>query len=195
MNKVASAYLIYGIPISAIGAVYALSINGPSKALILALGLMLIYRGIGARKREVSEREYLTMIAALSPGIVHMKTIYGENKSAKDLRMGIILAIGYFGSLLFAGYSFIINLGDMPVIGCSGPYFMGSVAIIVGCYGISTISVNQYCDEKGYPCTEGMFGHQWDNPSRMIKIVAVTTVIIAIAVTILFMYIISLNPE
>ncbi len=195
MNKVASAYLIYGIPISAIGAVYALSINGPSKALILALGLMLIYRGIRARNREVSEREYLTLIAALSPGIIHINTIYGERKNDKDLWMGIILAIGFFGSILFAGYSFMINLGDMPIIGCSGPYFMGCVTIIVGCYGISTISVNQYCDEKGYPCTEEMFGHQWDNPSRLIKIVTVATIVIAIAVTILFQYIISLSPE
>ncbi len=54
----------------------------------------------------MSEREYLTMIAALSPGIVHMNTIYGERKNAKDLWMGLVLAIGFFGSLLFAGYSF-----------------------------------------------------------------------------------------
>ncbi len=81
------------------------------------------------------------------------------------------------------------------MIGCSGPYFMGCAAIIVGCYGISTISVNQYCDKKGYPCTEEMFGHQWDNPSRLIKIVAVATIVIAVAVTILMAYIVSLNPE
>ena len=195
MNKVTSAYLIYGVLISVIGVIVAISINGPSKALILALGFVLIYRGIRARNREVSEREYLTMIAALSPGIVHMKNIYGESRSAKDLRMGIVLAIGFFGSILFDGYAFTIKLGDMPIIGCSGPYFMGCLVLIGGCYEISTISVNQYCDEKGYPCTDEMFGCQWDNPSRLIRIVAVATIILAIAATILMGWVISLNPE
>ncbi len=72
---------------------------------------------------------------------------------------------------------------------------VSSMVIIVGCYEISVISVNQYCDMKGYPCSEEMFECRYKNPSKLIKIILVLTILIAIAMAILAWYIVSLNPE
>ncbi len=195
MNKVASAYLVYGFLISLIGVATAILISGPSRALILALGLVLIYRGIRASKQETSERTYLTLFAALSPGVIHLTTIRKESGNPKDVLIGILLMMGFFGGISMVALTVVPGIYGIDLIPNPFPVMASSIVIIVGCYEISVISVNQYCDMKGYPCSEEMFEYSYENPSRLIKIVLVLTVVVAIAVAILAGYIVSLNPE
>lgn len=195
MNKVASTYLIYGIIVLLVGTLYAILVTGPSKTLILALGLILIYRGIRARNQEPSERTYLTLIAALSPGVVHLTRIHKQNGGAKNILVGILLAIGFFGGIALVGLAVIPAFYGRELIGHPFSVLASSVIIIAGCYEISVISVNQYCDERGYPCSEEMFEWQYKNPSRLIMIVLALTIFIAIVLGILAEYIVSLDPE
>lgn len=195
MNKVASTYLMYGLLISLMGIVYAIWISGPSRALILALGLILIYRGVRARKQETSERTYLTLIAALSPGVIHLTTIHKESGNPKEILIGILLAMGFFGGISMFALLVVLAVCGIELIPHPCPVMVFSTVIIVGCYEMSVISVNQYCDMKGYPCSEEMFEYTYKNPSRLIRIVLVLTIVVAIAMAILVEYIVSLNPE
>lgn len=195
MNKVASAYIAYGLLVSLVGIVNAVLISGPSRALILALGLVLIYRGFRARKQEASERTYLTLIAALSPGVIHLTTIREESGSPKEILIGILLAMGFFGGILMVALTVVSGVYGIELIPYPFPVMVFSIVIVVGCYEMSVISVNRYCDTKGYPCSEEMFEYTYKNPSRLVRIVLVLTIVVAIALAILAGYIVSLNPE
>lgn len=198
MNRVASAYICYGLIIIAIGAVYAYFIVGPSRFLFIVFGTALIITGVRSKdsdKDSAGDRDYLTLVSALSPGIVHLTTIYRETRAPKDLVTGIILTMGFFGSFAFAASAIVTFMAGIPIIGNPLPAFASCVVLIFGCCDVSITLVNGYCDREGMPYTDGRFENQHEDPKGDAMKSAVTTIVIAIAVTLLMVWVVSLNPE
>lgn len=198
MNRAASAYICYGLIIVAIGAVYAYRIAGPSRLLFIVFGAALIISGIGSRNRDddsAGNRDYLTLVSALSPGIVHLTTIYRETCAPKDLMTGAVLAMGFFGGFAFAGSAIVTSMAEIPLIGNPFPAFVSCVVLMFGCCDASITLVNGYCDSKGMPYTDGRFENHHEDPKGDAMKSAVVTIILAVVLPIIVHFLIKVNQE
>lgn len=167
MLRCSTLYFIYGALILCAGLVYAVFINGPSRLLILAFGIIILVQGILTRRKDNdgSLRDSLTLIGSLSPGAAHIFYIYPQTKDVRDAYTGIALMLFCFGSLAVMicigvlGLTGYVNY-ESPVLPTT--LFVESMILVLGTYQYSLLSVNKYCEDMGMPYTAGRFEYSTD---------------------------------
>lgn len=198
MNRAASAYICYGLIIIAIGVAYACCIVGPSRLLFVVFGAALVICGVRSRNRDdgsAEDRDYLTLASALSPGIIHLTTIHKETRAPKDLMIGTILAIGFFGSLAFAGFTIVTSAAEIPLIGNPFLAFASCIVLVFGCCDVSITLVNGYCDSKDMPYTDGRFENYHEDPKGDAMKSAALTIILAAVLPFVVQFLIQIDQE
>lgn len=198
MNRVTLAYICFGLVIILIGVVYACFIVGPSRFLFILFGTILVVSGVRSKDNNddsAESRDYLTLVSALAPGMIHLTTIYKKTRAPKDLMAGMILAVGFFGSLIFAGYAIITSMAEIPYIGNPFPIFASCIVLIFGCCDVSITLVNGYCDNEGMPYTDGRFENHHDEPKKDAIKSAITAIILAIILPFIMKVLIQIDQD
>lgn len=180
MKMIALVYFLYGAICCTLSLVYVAGIGfRPSAGILIGSSVALVVAGVRRYYKDDGsgelKREGLTLIAALSPGLLNITMMYKDSKRKSDLLCGALLLSLFILSL---GYLIVLAAFRDPISNWPDSLkfllLIMSVMTILGTYDVSVTLVNGYCDSLGLPYGRGRFEIHHEHVKKRCNIIGMS---------------------